>query len=139
MNRLDIVLKKITYTFACALAGVMLLTPALASAQADTGQLCKGADLQLDGTGNGCKTDNGSKSAGQKATDIVATVLNFISVVAGVVAVIMIIYGGFRFVTSAGNPENTKAARNTILFALVGLVIVAFAQVIVKFVLAKIS
>lgn len=120
----------------------MLLAPAGASAQADTHNLCAGADLQLGADSTPCQTTDSQghpTDAASKATTLIADVLNFISIVAGVVAVIMIIYGGFRFVTSGGNPESTKSARNTILFALVGLVIVAFAQLIVKFVLQKIG
>ncbi|MBX4197632.1 hypothetical protein KW801_03715 [Candidatus Saccharibacteria bacterium] len=47
----------------------------------------------------------------------------------------MIIVGGFRYITSGGNPESTKSARNTILYAIIGLVVVALAQLIARFVL----
>jgi hypothetical protein len=52
-------------------------------------------------------------------------------------AVIMLIFAGFRYVTSAGNTETIGKAKNTILFAIIGLVIVAFAQLIVHFVLSQ--
>jgi hypothetical protein len=51
----------------------------------------------------------------------------------------MIIYAGFRLVTGGGSAESTKSAKDTILYAIIGLVVVVFAQVIVKFVLVKIS
>jgi cytochrome bd-type quinol oxidase subunit 2 len=63
------------------------------------------------------------------------TVVNVITVFAGAIAVIMIIVGGLRYITSGGNSEGTKSARNTILYAVVGLIIVALAQIIVHFVL----
>jgi Tfp pilus assembly protein PilN len=47
----------------------------------------------------------------------------------------MIIYGGFRYVTSAGDSSKITAARQTIMYALVGLVVVALSQLLVKFVL----
>jgi hypothetical protein len=53
--------------------------------------------------------------------------------------VIFIILGGLKYITSGGEAANITGAKNTILFAIVGLVIVAFAQVIVKFVLGKVS
>jgi ABC-type Fe3+ transport system permease subunit len=56
-----------------------------------------------------------------------------------ILAVIMIIYAGFRYVTSGGSDEGVKAAKNTILYAIVGLVIVALAQLIVHFVINKTS
>ena len=49
----------------------------------------------------------------------------------------MIIVAGIKFITSQGEPSNVASAKNTILYAIVGLVIVAFAQIIVKFVLNK--
>ena len=58
--------------------------------------------------------------------------------VVGVIAVIMIIIGGLRYITSGGDSNNTKGAKDTILYAIIGLVVVAMAQVIVKFVLNKV-
>jgi hypothetical protein len=63
--------------------------------------------------------------------------INAFSLVVGFAAVIMIIVGGFKYVTSQGESANTAGAKNTILYALVGLVVVALAQVIVRFVLTK--
>lgn len=65
----------------------------------------------------------------------ITTVVNILSAVAGIAAVIMIIVGGLRYVTSAGNADSTKSAKNTILYAVVGLIIVALAQIIVHFVI----
>ena len=70
-------------------------------------------------------------------SDTITTVVNLLSAAVGVIAVIMIIVGGLRFVTSAGNSEGTKNARNTITYAVIGLVVVALAQIIVHFVLSK--
>jgi hypothetical protein len=47
------------------------------------------------------------------------------------------IYGGFKYITSSGDSGNVTAAKNTIMYALIGLIIVALAQIIVRFVLAK--
>lgn len=66
-------------------------------------------------------------------------IVNLLSALVGVVAVIMIIIAGLRFVTSAGSPEAAKSARGTILYAIIGLVVVALAQLIVHFVLDKVS
>jgi len=73
--------------------------------------------------------------APKKLSDTIATVINIISVFGGALAVIMIIIGGFRYITSGGSAEGTKGARNTIVYAVVGLVIIAVAQIIVHFVI----
>jgi hypothetical protein len=51
----------------------------------------------------------------------------------------MIIFGGFKYITSGGESGNVTSAKNTIIYAVIGLVIVAFAQFIVQFVLGKIT
>jgi cytochrome bd-type quinol oxidase subunit 2 len=69
--------------------------------------------------------------------ETIVQVVNILSLVVGIVAVIMIIYGGFRYITSAGDTTRTAAARSTILYAVIGLIIVALAQVIAKFVISN--
>lgn len=84
----------------------------------------------------GVPSDN-STTAGGRIDTTVQNLINVLSIVVGIAAVIMLIVGGFRYITSAGNPEGIKAAKNTIMYALIGLVIVALAQFIVNFVLNK--
>jgi hypothetical protein len=62
-------------------------------------------------------------------------VVTIISIVVGAVSVIMIIYGGFRYITSGGDSGRVGSAKNTLIYALVGLLIVALAQLLVHFVL----
>lgn len=81
------------------------------------------------------KSTCGSTSLSTGIKSIAVTVVNILSVVVGVVAIIMIIYGGFRYITSGGESGNVSGAKNTLLFAIVGLVIVALAQVIVHWVI----
>ena len=80
---------------------------------------------------------NCSGDAAGTLSGTIRTVVTLLSAAVGVVAVIMIIVGGFRYITSAGSPEQAKSARNTIIYAVVGLIIVALAQIIVHFVLSK--
>jgi cytochrome bd-type quinol oxidase subunit 2 len=80
-----------------------------------------------------------TNSNGTDVNSLLKTIINILSLLVGAIAVIMIIIGGFRYVTSAGNDSNTAAARKTIMYALIGLVIVALAQVIVHFVLNNLT
>ena len=52
----------------------------------------------------------------------------------GAVSVIMIIIGGFKYVTSNGDASSTKSAKDTVMYALIGLLLVGFAQTLVRFV-----
>jgi amino acid transporter len=87
---------------------------------------------------NGIKATGGNCGNGtNEINNLVADIINIFSWVVGVVAVIMVIYGGFEYVTSGGDSAKAAKGRTTILYALVGLVIVVLAQVLVKFVLNK--
>lgn len=68
---------------------------------------------------------------------IMTKVAQTIVFIVGAVSVIMIIIGGLRYVLSGGDSTGTAGAKNTIIYALVGLVVAIFAQVIVSFVLSK--
>jgi hypothetical protein len=113
--------------------GAPMAAPALASAANPIkGGLCHGAQSLV--VTNGVET---CTESGGGFTATLRKFVNIISVIIGIVAVIMIIFGGFRYITSGGKQESVSAAKNTILYALIGLIIVALAQVIVRFVLAN--
>jgi len=102
--------------------------------------VCEGGNtLQIPDNGNvtgtcaGLDKGNGTNSI----NNLLAQIINIFSVIVGVVAVIMMIVGGFRYVTSGGDSSKVGSAKNTILYALIGLVIAALAQIVVKFVLTK--
>lgn len=84
-----------------------------------------------------CEAIGGCQGGGTKVSGVIKTVINIMSAIGGVVAIIMIIIGGIRYVTSSGDSNSTAAAKNTIIYALVGLVVIAFAQVIVQFILER--
>ena len=70
---------------------------------------------------------------------IVTTVTNILLFIAGALAVIMIIWGGLRYATSAGNSANVTAAKNTVLYAIVGLIIAFLAFAVVNWILGAIG
>jgi len=82
-----------------------------------------------------CDTD--VAGSGSDIEGLIRTIINVFSVIVGSISVIMIIIGGFRYITSAGDSNSVSGAKNTILYAIVGLIIVAFAQIIVQFVLQR--
>ncbi len=61
-------------------------------------------------------------------------IVSALTTIAGAVAFVYILYGGFQYVVSQGEPDNTKKALETIRNAVIGLVIAASATVIVSFV-----
>jgi hypothetical protein len=85
-----------------------------------------------------CNETTNPKNSITGSNSIIITAVNIISIVAGVAAVFMIIIGGFRYVVSAGDSNSTSGAKNMILYALVGLVVIALAQSIILFVTNKV-
>ena len=69
----------------------------------------------------------------------IGVILNAIIGVIGIVAVIMIILGGISYTTSQGDPGKTKKARDTILYGVIGLIVVLLAFAIVNFVLGALA
>ena len=65
-------------------------------------------------------------------------IINVALAVLGLVAVVMIIIGGFNYMTSSGDTAKVTKARNTILYGVIGLVIALLAFAIVNFVLAEV-
>ena len=117
--------------------GLPALAPAVASAASTTIQnsVCSGAgQLNLDNSTTCEASTSGSTSNFDR---ILTDIINIFSVIVGIIAVIMIIVGGFRYITSGGASDKVTSAKNTLLYAIVGLIVVALAQIIVQFVLNK--
>jgi len=132
--------KKIAVLASVLLLAAPVAVPAMASAADNVdinSNLCQGANLDLSTTTKTCSanTSGGTSSI----NNIIHDVINIFSLIVGIVSVIMIIVGGFRYITSGGASENVSGAKNTIIYAIIGLVVVALAQFIVQFVLNKVT
>ena len=66
------------------------------------------------------------------------TIINVVLGVLGLLAVAIIIYGGFMYTTSAGDASKIKKAKDTIMYGVIGLVIALLAYAIVNFVLSSV-
>ena len=121
-----------------ALAAVTLLigvvaihtAPALAASAKD--EICAGVGSASGASG--CSTPAGSPTV----NSVINTVINIISAFVGVVAIIMIVFAGFRYVTSGGDSSKISSAKNTLIYAIVGIVVAALAQVIVRYVVTQV-
>jgi hypothetical protein len=112
---------------ALALNGLVFITPTVAA---------------FDGTIQGGA--NAARGNGQASTlfgnaGIFSTITNVLLFILGAISVIMIIIGGLRYVISGGNTANVTAAKNTILYAIVGVVIALLSYAIINFVLGSFS
>ena len=109
--------------------------PALVAADTSTAgaaaDVCTGIGA-ANGTGTGCANDGTSSVDG-----VLKTVIDILSIIVGIAAVIMLIVAGLRFVVSGGESSNVASAKNSVIYVIVGIVLVALAQIIVHFVLTR--
>ncbi len=68
-------------------------------------------------------------------TGVFKQITNTVLYIVGIIAVIMLIIGGIRYVTSGGDAKKVTDAKNTVLYAIIGLVISFLAFAIVNFVI----
>jgi Type IV secretion system pilin len=94
--------------------------------------VCNGVNSVVEGSG--C---NNGEASENKVISLANTALGVFSWIIGVAAVFAIIYAGLQFMIANGDASKIAKAKNTILYAIVGLVIVALAQVIVRFVITS--
>ena len=117
------------------LAGLLVVpTVALAVAPAASAE----GDFTLN---NGVKSAQG-EGVGEAASDPQTLVKQFVNIflfAVGALSVIMLIWGGIRYTTSAGDSNKVTAAKNTVLYAIVGLVVAILAYAIVNMVISKIA
>ncbi len=133
-------LKRIKSTLTSLLLSSMFFLPMAVPATVAAQDLVDCEGIQ------GCLTEGADKTgdatadeAGTQVNNIVRLVINTFSWVVGIISVIMIIIGGLKYITSGGEGSNISAAKNTILYAIIGLVIVALAQIVVQFVLKNVT
>lgn len=79
------------------------------------------------------------KSKDDNAGQMIGNIVNLLLFVLGVVAVIVIIIAGFMYVTSAGDSGRAKTAKDTILYAVIGLIVALMAFAIVSWVVTQTS
>ena len=73
------------------------------------------------------------------ANGLFTTIINIMLYIIGALSVIMLIYGGIRYTISGGDSSAVTSAKNTILYAIVGIVVALLAYAIVNFVIGGIS
>lgn len=87
------------------------------------------------GGGFNISLPNCGKSADQS---VIVTAVKISSEIAAAVCLLIIVLGGLRYIISAGNPESVKRSKDTLIYAVVGLVVSISAFTIVSFVVGKV-
>ena len=108
--------------------GVSAVVPSGSAAADPASQITSGINSTSDNTGTTTSLSS-----------VFKTVVNVLLFVIGAVSVVMLIVGGIRYTLSAGNSSAVTAAKNTIMYAIIGLVVAFLAYAIVNWVLGALQ
>jgi hypothetical protein len=120
-------MRKTIFLPTLVLAAGMLLAPPVGAQQGDSQN--SGGEI-FDAGNLGIPTVNADQG-------LVNNILNTVFLVTGALATIIIIFGGLRYVLAFGSSEKIQQAKQTIIYAVVGLVVSVFAYTIVNFVISN--
>jgi hypothetical protein len=130
-------MKKILALFGLSLLSLVGLMGMGGSAQAQDipGNICRASGGTY--TNGSCNKPN---SPGLfEDGGIIRNVINILLFVIGIIAVIMLIVGGIRYVVSGGDQNAVQGAKNTILYAIIGIVVAFLAFAAVRFVTTNLN
>mgnify|MGYP001738726745 FL=1 len=112
----------------CAVFGASVLSTASLSGSASA-QVSEGINTATTSEMKGKSIDGDS--------GLIKTVVNVLLWAVGILSVIMIIFSGFRYITSAGDASKTKSAQSTLTYSVVGLIVAIMAYAIVNMVINR--
>jgi hypothetical protein len=119
----------------CGAALVLIVTMAVGGPSANAVNLFDDVCRQGGGSSTACNTSGQNELVGSNG--VLKRVTDIVAMFAGVAAVIMIIWAGSVYVTSNGDSAKITSAKNTIIYAAVGLVVIALGRTIIYFIVNK--
>ena len=119
-----------------SILGLGLLAPVQPTFAANDDSICNNTKIKEEiRAASGCQTSTTIEDPETVIGRIVSSVVGIL----GVVAVIIIVYGGIQYITSAGDSAKLKKAKDTILYGVIGLIICVLAFAITQFIIRAIN
>lgn len=110
------------------------VTVGTAYAQTGRDAICAGVNTETGGTA----TCNGA-GAGTAISNVIRVALRIFQAIIGVISIFVMLLAGLNYIMSGGDSGKTKTAKDRILYATIGLVVVGLAEVIIAFVINRIN
>jgi len=82
---------------------------------------------------------HGGLSGSLSTQDFIANIIQLLLLFAGIIAVVFIIIGGYQYITSAGNAETAEKGRNTMVNAIIGIVVIILSYVIINVIVSLVG
>ena len=118
---------------------VSLLALGVTAVGVGPSEVLAGTDLTIDGGARAAAPADQEGRSLFAAGGIFETITNILLFLIGAIAVIMLVIGGIRYVVSGGDQAAVTAAKNTILYAIVGIIVAFLAYAAVQFVITGLS
>lgn len=115
--------------------GIIVGGMSLVASAAPAYAACTAGSSAVDCATAGYSDSGGSSNSGVNFQGFLKKIINLLLYILGAIAVVMIVIGGIRYTTSNGDSGATKSAKDTIMYAVIGLVVAVMAYAIVNFVL----
>lgn len=113
---------------------MMAVLPVSMAVAAPATDICSGTAK----TSAYCNKDKTSTDPIAGPNGILINVANLIAIIAGIVLVIMLIVAGIRYITSSGDSNGIQKAKDTIMHALIGLIVIVFARTLIAYLVSRI-
>ena len=127
---------RIALFFVTALTAI-LMAGSISVSAANVFQPCSNSNIQ---SSTVCHDVNQSGATSQNVfIVIIRDVINVLSYVGGAAAIILIVVNGFKLVIAGGDTKSIEESRKGILYAVIGLIVIALAQTFVAFVLNRLT
>ena len=133
MNKLLGYITKLTLVLAVMMSIFFAVGRGLTFAEDPLQDVCQGKGAQS----AACQSKGTINNPLLGPDGVLTKVVQILIIVVGIASVIVIMVGGFKYVISNGDSNNINSAKNTILYALIGLGVSIMAQAIVIFVLNR--
>ncbi|HXE10002.1 MAG TPA: pilin [Verrucomicrobiae bacterium] len=105
------------------------------TAAADPSTNCGNSPAAKEVLTNLASSEIGADCGQSRVNNIFQTVVTIMSIIVGIASVLVIIYAGMKYITSAGDSNKVSNAKSTLIYALVGLAVAGLAQFLIHFVL----
>lgn len=134
MNRVKFLIATVLASIGLFVGGAM---PVFAQATPGSNALGCGAAGELKNglAPNGACTTGTDPEA--RVQNVIKLAIRIFQIIVGIIAIFYVITGGLKYITSGGDSGSIGTAKNTILYAAIGLIVVALAEVVVQFVLTQ--
>jgi hypothetical protein len=134
----NIFIKNFLYSLLIAIS-LLSLAPTIAGAQANCVGDCVNQGLRSSGISVLFPNGGLFGSLNQGPVGFIAFIIRILLYLAGMIAVLFVIIGGYQYITSSGNEEQAEKGRKTLVNAIIGIVIIVLSYVIINVIVNLVS